>query len=129
MRVMKNHVITKLTVFILKIYVFSVLDVFHIGKRIGAFIHWEPIFIGTNFDPMYDERLSWEGKSDKMTQVNIIKINIKYRSIIIHQIIHILGLRFVCAGLRLHDPEQRFPSAQARHQNLDKRRSSGSISS
>lgn len=45
------------------------LHVFHVGKRNGKFIHWEPIFIGTHSDPLYDERLSWEGKSDKMTQV------------------------------------------------------------
>ncbi|XP_054742232.1 beta-1,4-glucuronyltransferase 1 [Anastrepha obliqua] len=44
------------------------LSVFHIGKRTGYFRHWEPIYIGTNADPHYDERLSWEGKSDKMTQ-------------------------------------------------------------
>ncbi|XP_035908995.1 beta-1,4-glucuronyltransferase 1 [Anopheles stephensi] len=44
------------------------LGVFHIGKRIGYFVHWEPIYIGTHADPHYDERLSWEGKSDKMTQ-------------------------------------------------------------
>ncbi|KAF5275888.1 hypothetical protein FQR65_LT04127 [Abscondita terminalis] len=44
------------------------LHVFHVGKRNGHFIHWEPIFIGTHSDPLYDERLSWEGKSDKMTQ-------------------------------------------------------------
>lgn len=44
------------------------IHVFHIGKRTGYFIHWEPIFIGTHKDPLYDERLSWEGKSDKMTQ-------------------------------------------------------------
>lgn len=44
------------------------LHVFHIGKRTGYFVHWEPIFIGTHSDPLYDERLSWEGKSDKMTQ-------------------------------------------------------------
>ncbi|KAG5888110.1 hypothetical protein JTB14_023404 [Gonioctena quinquepunctata] len=42
--------------------------VFHVGKRNGRFVHWEPIFIGTHADPLYDERLSWEGKSDKMTQ-------------------------------------------------------------
>lgn len=45
------------------------LSVFHIGKRTGYFVHWEPIYIGTNAEPHYDERLSWEGKSDKMTQV------------------------------------------------------------
>lgn len=44
------------------------LHIFHVGKRTGSFVHWEPIFIGTNNDPLYDERLSWEGKSDKMTQ-------------------------------------------------------------
>ncbi|XP_030381132.1 beta-1,4-glucuronyltransferase 1-like isoform X1 [Scaptodrosophila lebanonensis] len=44
------------------------LSVFHIGKRTGYYVHWEPIYIGTNADPHYDERLSWEGKSDKMTQ-------------------------------------------------------------
>ncbi|KAL3276807.1 hypothetical protein HHI36_012170 [Cryptolaemus montrouzieri] len=44
------------------------LHVFHVGKRNGRFVHWEPIFIGTHSDPLYDERLSWEGKSDKMTQ-------------------------------------------------------------
>lgn len=44
------------------------LGVFHIGKRVGYFVHWEPIYIGTLADPHYDERLSWEGKSDKMTQ-------------------------------------------------------------
>lgn len=48
---------------------FSDLGVFHIGKRTGYFVHWEPIYIGTHADPHYDERLSWEGKSDKMTQV------------------------------------------------------------
>ena len=45
------------------------LHVFHIGKRNPPFQHWEPIYIGSNNDPLYDERLSWEGRSDKMTQV------------------------------------------------------------
>ncbi|XP_023290426.1 beta-1,4-glucuronyltransferase 1 isoform X2 [Orussus abietinus] len=44
------------------------LHVFHVGKRTGPFFHWEPIFIGTNDEPLYDERLSWEGMSDKMMQ-------------------------------------------------------------
>lgn len=41
-------------------------------KRQRLFHHWEPIFIGTNDDPFYDERLNWEGKSDKMTQAYIM---------------------------------------------------------
>jgi hypothetical protein len=44
------------------------VSVFHTGKRTGYHLHWEPIFIGTHNDPLYDERLSWEGKMDKMTQ-------------------------------------------------------------
>jgi len=36
-------------------------------------VHWEPIYIGTHADPHYDERLSWEGKSDKMPQVGPIE--------------------------------------------------------
>jgi hypothetical protein len=44
------------------------MHVFHIGKRNPPFQHWEPIYIGTHDDPLYDERLSWEGRSDKMTQ-------------------------------------------------------------
>jgi len=46
------------------------VSVFHTGKRTGYHLHWEPIFIGTHNDPLYDERLSWEGKMDKMTQVH-----------------------------------------------------------
>jgi hypothetical protein len=46
------------------------MSIFHVGKRQGSFNHWEPIYIGTKFEPNYDERLSWEGQKDKMTQVN-----------------------------------------------------------
>jgi len=44
------------------------MNVLHVGKRITPFQHWEPIYIGTNQEPWYDERLSWEGRSDKMAQ-------------------------------------------------------------
>ena len=50
----------------------NVTKVFHVAKRTSPHNHWEPIFIGTKSDPLYDERLSWEGKSDKMTQVIVI---------------------------------------------------------
>ena len=43
----------------------------YVGKRHPPFQHWEPIYIGTHEDPLYDERLSWEGKADKMTQVSL----------------------------------------------------------
>lgn len=49
------------------------LHVFHVAQRSGEFVHWEPIYVGTNAEPEYDERLSWEGRNDKMTQVHEIK--------------------------------------------------------
>ena len=44
------------------------MEVTYVAKRIKPFQHWEPIYIGTNEEPLYDERLSWEGRSDKMVQ-------------------------------------------------------------
>ncbi|XP_026843179.1 beta-1,4-glucuronyltransferase 1 [Drosophila persimilis] len=44
------------------------LNVSHKGIRMGRENRWEPIFIGSTTDPPYDERLSWEAMSDKMTQ-------------------------------------------------------------
>jgi hypothetical protein len=48
------------------------LQVFHSAKRTGIFSHWEPVYIGTHSEPYFDERLTWEGRSDKMQQVPII---------------------------------------------------------
>jgi len=47
------------------------MDVSSVAKRRPPYItynQWEPIYIGTNDDPFYDERLSWDGRADKMTQ-------------------------------------------------------------
>ena len=44
------------------------MNIFHVGKRVYPHHHWEPIYIGTNEEPWYDERLTWEGRADKMTQ-------------------------------------------------------------
>lgn len=49
---------------------YSGLSVFNIGKRKGQHFTWEPIFIGTNNEPYYDDRLTWDGRNEKMTQVN-----------------------------------------------------------
>ena len=46
----------------------SSLDVFEVTKRLGDQKWWEPFYIGTQDDPLFDERLSWEGERDKMTQ-------------------------------------------------------------
>ena len=43
------------------------MRVFRVAKRYWPYDHWEPIFLGTHADPLYDERLTWEGRGDKMT--------------------------------------------------------------
>ena len=47
------------------------LSIFFIAKRSSL---WEPIYIGTNNEPPYDERLTWDGRGDKMTQGHIMCI-------------------------------------------------------
>ena len=50
-------------------YVADLMMPFRTTKRKGAFKTWEPFFIGTHADPLFDERLTYEGRADKMTQV------------------------------------------------------------
>lgn len=45
------------------------LNVFRVTKRTRNRSSWEPLYIGTNAEPLYDERLTWEGKRDKMSQM------------------------------------------------------------
>lgn len=45
------------------------LNVFRSAKRTRKRNSWEPLYIGTNDEPLYDERLSWDGKRDKMSQM------------------------------------------------------------
>ncbi|KAI1292338.1 Beta-1,4-glucuronyltransferase 1 [Halotydeus destructor] len=47
----------------------SSLDVFRSTKRQRTRNAWEPLYIGTNDEPLYDERLTWDGKRDKMSQM------------------------------------------------------------
>ena len=44
------------------------LSVFHTSKREASL--WEPFYIGTHREPLFEERLSWEGRKDKITQVS-----------------------------------------------------------
>ncbi|XP_049777736.1 beta-1,4-glucuronyltransferase 1-like isoform X1 [Schistocerca cancellata] len=42
---------------------------FLIVHREYPYHRWEPIYIGTNSEPLYSEILTWEGQQDKMTQM------------------------------------------------------------
>ena len=84
------------------------LNVMSVSKRKSI---WEPIFIGTKNDPPYDERLSWEGKRDKMTQAYLFCLLGK-RFITRYTI---YGIHFLCKYMFFHyrlqfcDPGQRLP--------------------
>lgn len=43
--------------------------IFEVTQRNKTRDSWEPIFIGTNDDPLYDDRLTWDGRRDKMGQM------------------------------------------------------------
>lgn len=45
----------------------SGLHVFSIAHR-NNLSYWEPFYVGTHADPYFDERHTWEGRQDKMTQ-------------------------------------------------------------
>lgn len=44
------------------------LNIFRKTRRYKSY--WEPLYIGTNDEPFYEERINWDGKLDKMTQVS-----------------------------------------------------------
>ncbi|CAH2005112.1 unnamed protein product [Acanthoscelides obtectus] len=44
------------------------LDVFTDTKRTGSQRFWEPFFVCTQKEPLWDERLNWEGQGNKMCQ-------------------------------------------------------------
>lgn len=90
------------------------MHVFHVGKRSPPYQHWEPIYIGTHQDPLYDERLSWEGRSDKMTQASIANA---FLLINLMTVFHALGLPTMRYGLRFSHSQQRFFDPSTRHQN------------
>nr|XP_045619117.1 beta-1,4-glucuronyltransferase 1-like isoform X5 [Procambarus clarkii] len=46
----------------------SGLSVFHVEPSGPLYYRWEPVYVGTNDLPLYDERLYREGKRDKISQ-------------------------------------------------------------
>lgn len=44
------------------------LGLFSETKRLKKFKMWEPFYIGTNKDPFFDERITWDGQSNKRIQ-------------------------------------------------------------
>ena len=47
---------------------YSNMKVIATTKRQKSFYHWEPFYVGTNNDPLFDDRITYERSSDKMSQ-------------------------------------------------------------
>ncbi len=45
------------------------LHVLNVIKRMGQQKFWEPFYFATHNEPLFDERLSWEGKRNKLLMV------------------------------------------------------------
>lgn len=45
------------------------LNGFVSSKRHGRYRVWEPFFVCTQEEPLWDERFNWEGQNNKMVQV------------------------------------------------------------
>ena len=77
------------------------LNIFYVGKRIKPFQLWEPIYIGTNQEPGYDERLTWEGRSDKMAQgFKLCLLNYEFHILDNAFLIHRYGIQLFSLSFR-----------------------------
>ncbi|XP_015115744.1 beta-1,4-glucuronyltransferase 1 [Diachasma alloeum] len=65
-----------------------------VTKREYPHHRWEPVFIGTREDPLYNEEMSWEGRQDKMVQMLEMCL-MNYRLIILDGafLIHTPGIK------------------------------------
>ncbi|KAK6619735.1 hypothetical protein RUM43_012495 [Polyplax serrata] len=63
-------------------------------KREFPYHRWEPIYIGTNEEPLYSELLTWEGQQDKMTQMHEMCL-LEYRFVILNGafLVHVPGIK------------------------------------
>ncbi|KAB7495645.1 Beta-1,4-glucuronyltransferase 1 [Armadillidium nasatum] len=81
--------------------------VIEIGTRTKSFKGWEPFYIGTNDEPIFDERLSSEGRANKMTQA--------YAMCLLGYEYHVLDNAFL-----VHKPGIKLPNQNYMRSNLVK---------
>ncbi|XP_045131767.1 beta-1,4-glucuronyltransferase 1-like isoform X1 [Portunus trituberculatus] len=70
------------------------IKTFSVVKREFPYHRWEPIYICTKQEPLYDERLSWEGLQDKMTQMHELCLQ-EYNLVILDRafLVHAPGIK------------------------------------
>ncbi|KNC24560.1 hypothetical protein FF38_00067 [Lucilia cuprina] len=72
----------------------EILEIFSVGKRYDKFIYWEPFYISDNKEPIFDERVTWEGQSNKRIQ-NYAMCLIDYEYHVLHPafLVHAPGIK------------------------------------
>ncbi|XP_037824747.1 LOW QUALITY PROTEIN: beta-1,4-glucuronyltransferase 1-like [Lucilia sericata] len=70
------------------------LVVFTVGKRYDKFRQWEPFYISDNKEPIFDERVTWEGQSNKRIQ-NYAMCLMDYEYHVLHPafLVHAPGIK------------------------------------
>lgn len=75
------------------------LVIFKVTRRDKSRDSWEPIFIGTNEDPLYDDRLTWDGRRDKMGQMYEICLQDYYLFVLGNAfLVHAPGIKHIDRG-------------------------------
>ncbi|CAD6999228.1 unnamed protein product [Ceratitis capitata] len=71
------------------------LSLFSQTKREGKFRYWEPFYISDNQEPMFDERVTWEGQSNKRIQGYAMCL-MKYDYFVLHPafLTHTPGIKY-----------------------------------
>lgn len=70
------------------------LQIFTVGKRHGKFVYWEPFYVSDNTEPSFDERVTWEGQSNKRIQ-NYAMCLMDYEYHVLHPafLVHAPGIK------------------------------------
>uniref|UniRef100_A0A1I8MGF0 Glycosyl transferase n=1 Tax=Musca domestica TaxID=7370 RepID=A0A1I8MGF0_MUSDO len=70
------------------------LSIFTVGKRHKKYVYWEPFYISDNHEPLFDERVTWEGQSNKRIQ-NYAMCLLDYEYHILHPafLVHSPGIK------------------------------------
>nr|XP_014086254.1 beta-1,4-glucuronyltransferase 1 [Bactrocera oleae]XP_036226933.1 beta-1,4-glucuronyltransferase 1 [Bactrocera oleae]XP_036226934.1 beta-1,4-glucuronyltransferase 1 [Bactrocera oleae]XP_036226935.1 beta-1,4-glucuronyltransferase 1 [Bactrocera oleae] len=71
------------------------LFLFSVTKREGKFVYWEPFYISDNQEPIFDERVTWEGQSNKRIQGYAMCL-LKYDYFVLHPafLVHSPGIKY-----------------------------------
>ena len=94
------------------------LSVFSVGKRYDKFKSWEPFYISDNKEPIFDERVTWEGQSNKRIQ-NYAMCLLDYEYHVLHPafLVHSPGIKKL--NLKSNETKSRLRYAKVMNKIID----------